>query len=153
MAFLLICKCAYCTFCVGIFNSTTNEFFQVPQDDYHVDFCAFGFGFIPNTKQYKLFEVPYEWNQPLNKTNGGIFPPYRFEVCDKGAYLNGVIYWLGKQHEYSVYTLDVETTWLVISPTTRTYNNLMAVFMHLFTSTKQQRRAFKCGRCKRRLMD
>ncbi|CAK9330076.1 unnamed protein product [Citrullus colocynthis] len=57
MAFLLICKCTYCTFCVGIFNPTTNEFFQVPGDDCHVDFCAFGFGFILNTKQYKLFRV------------------------------------------------------------------------------------------------
>lgn len=57
MAFLLICKCTYCTFCVGIFNPTTNEFFQVPQGDCHVDFCAFGFGFIPNTKQCKLFRV------------------------------------------------------------------------------------------------
>lgn len=51
----------------------------------------------------------------LNKTNGGIFTPYRFEVCDKGAYLNGVIYWLGKQHEYSVYTLDVETEKIKLS--------------------------------------
>ncbi|XP_011660339.1 putative F-box protein At1g32420 [Cucumis sativus] len=123
---------------VGIFNPMTNEFFQVPHDEiveYH-----YGFGFIPATKQYKLFRVNFPLNvrpeEPNSVSHLDVLTFGRSEIIDPkqsqwrrlyslpggvenhGAHVNGVIYWLGEgkeQNEYVVYTLDVETEKIQLS--------------------------------------
>ncbi|CAK9326408.1 unnamed protein product [Citrullus colocynthis] len=107
--------------CDGILNPMTNEFFKLPGPEID-DFYTIGFGFSPNTNQYKLFKVRF---RPLesscvmevfrlgrNGTNQwNHFKCLPFNIHYHGAYLNGVIYWIGKEkgNNFAIYALDVET--------------------------------------------
>ena len=111
--------------CEGILNPMTNEFLELPEREYDESSPYYGFGFNPKTKQYKLFRVTerdrYEFYSIMEIMRFGDrsetkeewrhfkCPPISFD--DHGAYLNGVIYWMGKEKgkAYVIYALDVET--------------------------------------------
>ena len=148
---MFISKCSDYTWCQGIFNPMTNEFFQVSEQDTFDDFYHYGFGLSAISKQYKLFRVseaiPYSERFRLMITFGRDDTHYTMEVltfgrsgtnhipihnqwrhlhnlsCDliHGVYLNGIIYWLGKEKgkkekkEYVIYALDVETEQIEMS--------------------------------------
>ncbi|XP_038879760.1 uncharacterized protein LOC120071509 [Benincasa hispida] len=136
---LLISKSTFYCSCMGIFNPMTNEFFRVPRDNFDANKYVYGFGFIPTTKHYKLFRITIE-DEPsyssrmevLTFGRGGINPNPKqsqnqwrhlysipSDICCKGAYFNGIIYWLGRekdeQNEYVIYTLDVESEKIKLS--------------------------------------
>lgn len=106
----------------GILNPMTNEFFELYVND-EEDSYAYGFGFSPNTKQYKLFRAStdreeYTCTMEIMRLGGRSgtkewrhFDCFPFDIHYCGAYLNGVIYWIGKEKgkEFVIYTLDVET--------------------------------------------
>lgn len=111
--------------CEGILNPMTNEFFELPECEFDESHPFYGFGFSLKTKQYKLFRVTYDDRYELycimeimrfgdrsgTKEEWRHFkcPPISFD--NHGAYLNGVIYWVGKEEgkEHVIYALDVET--------------------------------------------
>ncbi|XP_038890298.1 F-box protein At3g07870-like [Benincasa hispida] len=136
---LLICKCANYTRCDGIFNPMTNEFLQVPRGQLDNDIYYFGFGFTTTTKQYKLFRVCDSFSRNCEFESGSIMDVLTFsrsgtnanhnqwrylhylplDIHSNGAYLNGFIYWIGKEeekeNEYAIYVLDVETEKIELS--------------------------------------
>ncbi|XP_004141602.1 F-box protein At3g07870 [Cucumis sativus] len=113
-------------FCNGILNPMTNEFFilstqpKVKNEDIS---CFYGFGFNLKTKQYKLFKAIHDEedshlmmevmrfgkNEETKEWRHLTCLPFVF-YCD-GVYLNGVIYWIGRQKENKsvIYSLNVET--------------------------------------------
>ena len=121
---MLISKCSDYTWCQGIFNPMTNEFFQVSEQDTFDDFYHYGFGFSPITKQYKLFRV-FDKGFRCRRTSSTVDTHYTmevltfgrsgtnhsipihnqwrrlhtlpFEIVADGVYLNGIIYWLVKE--------------------------------------------------------
>ena len=112
----------------GIFNPMTNEFIQIPwHDEYGYDVIGFGCGI--STKQYKLFRVRTTFPRGGEGRKGMEMDVLRFGNDNKwrylpflpspshvfvcSAYLNGVIYWLGKveakENEVVIHAFDVET--------------------------------------------
>ncbi|TYK02998.1 F-box protein [Cucumis melo var. makuwa] len=105
-------------YCGAIINPLTNEFFELhippPPED-----AVIGFGFSPKTNQYKLFTVlpfvPYSEMQitkfdrhGTNRCKDIMCLP--FNIDGHGSYLNGFIYWIGReQTKFVIYALDVET--------------------------------------------
>ncbi|XP_031742179.1 F-box protein At3g07870-like [Cucumis sativus] len=124
---LFVCKSKLNTMCHGIFNPTTNEFYHVPEVFY--DIYHFGLGYIPSTKQYKLFRLAHSKTQQEPITIIDVFHfgrnqwrqlhslPYIIE--GGGIYMDGVIYFLvkvkNKPNDYAIYALDVETEEIELS--------------------------------------
>ncbi|KAA0039747.1 F-box protein [Cucumis melo var. makuwa] len=137
---VFICKCAFFTRCDGIFNPMTNEFFQIPRGELDGDIYSYELGFSPTTKQYKLFRVTESFfldgdadnNSSImdvltftrrSETNHNHSQWRRLHSLPlrihNGAYLNGVIYWIGtkedKENEYIIYAVNVETELIELS--------------------------------------
>ena len=85
---VFISKCSDYTWCQGIFNPMTNEFFQVSEQDTFDDFYNYGFGLSPVTKQYKLFRtskaIPYSKRFRLVSTCSTDDTHYMMEVLTFG---------------------------------------------------------------------
>lgn len=112
-------------FCNGILNLMTNEFFILstqPRVKNEYISCFYGFGFNLKTKQYKLFKLIHEEEDShsimevmrfgKNETKEWSYLNcLPFVLCYHGVYLNGVIYWIGreKENKFVIYGLNVET--------------------------------------------
>ncbi|XP_023516660.1 F-box protein At3g07870-like [Cucurbita pepo subsp. pepo] len=110
---------------VVILNPMTNEYFELPKDEFKGNWltCSYGFGFCPKTKHYKVvrnstvedrnstvnykseifaFGTRQEWTRIES-------PSYSFNGCH-GVYLNGGLHWVGQDdlHHDVIYRLNME---------------------------------------------
>ncbi|XP_022968850.1 F-box protein At3g07870-like [Cucurbita maxima] len=112
---------------VVIFNPMTNEYLELPKDEFKRKRlnCSYGFGFCPRTKQYKVVR-----NSTVDDRNSTVHSNYKSEIfafgtrqewtriespsCSfhgcHGAYLNGGLHWIGQNDlGYNViYRLNME---------------------------------------------
>ncbi|CAK9321269.1 unnamed protein product [Citrullus colocynthis] len=90
---------------VFILNPMTNEYTQVPSHDYGgaTDSYGYGFGFSPNTKQYKIVRLPRATMTPAailfvggcGKWTSVTIPSIYALSRNHGIYFNGGLYWRG----------------------------------------------------------
>lgn len=99
-------------FYVGILNPFTNEYLEVPEDhECCHEIYDYGFGFSPNTKEYKVFRFSYDDdddciilevlklsdNNKWSRVNS-----YNYTILrnKNHIYFNGALYWVGVRPKY-----------------------------------------------------
>ncbi|XP_022961423.1 F-box protein At3g07870-like [Cucurbita moschata] len=111
---------------VVILNPMTNEYFEVPKDEFKGNWltCSYGFGFCPKTKHYKVIRnsTVDDRNSIVHNYKSEIFafgtrqewtriesPSCSFHGCH-GVYLNGGLHWVGQNdlRRDVIYRLNME---------------------------------------------